>query len=118
MAKFMGLENPVEPDLIVYPNDDDSRVNSICGSVMGGLTSGPVKAVYEPTKYRWVILCIFVIYSASNSMQWTQYTIISNIVVAYYGVNSKLVTWTSMIYMVSYVPLIFPGSWLLDKTVS
>ena len=28
------------------------------------------------------------------------------------------VYWTSMIYMVLYIPLIFPASWLLDKKVS
>ncbi|XP_047984886.1 uncharacterized MFS-type transporter C09D4.1 isoform X3 [Leguminivora glycinivorella] len=67
-------------------------------------------------KYRWVILLLFVMFSASNAMQWTQYTIISDVVSDYYGVPSTLVSWTSIIYMVTYIPLIFPASWLLDKT--
>lgn len=29
-----------------------------------------------------------------------------------------LVDWTSMIYMILYIPLVFPGSWILDKLVS
>ncbi|KAJ9601196.1 hypothetical protein L9F63_000664 [Diploptera punctata] len=67
-------------------------------------------------KRRWLILLIFVLYSMSNAMQWIQYSIISNIICKYYGVDSHAVNWTSMIYMITYIPLIFPASWLLDKT--
>lgn len=76
------------------------------------------KIKYQVYKSRWLMLAFFVAYSASNAMQWVQYTIIQDIVVKYYGVPSHAVTWTSTVYMVTYVPLIFPASWLLDKTVS
>lgn len=69
-------------------------------------------------KRRWAILAIFVFYSASNAMQWIQYSIIANLVMKYYGVSSFAVDWTSMIYMVLYIPFIFPASYLLDKLVS
>ena len=69
-------------------------------------------------KRRWLMLAIFVIYSTSNAMQWIQYSIITNVVMEYYGVASTWVDWTSMIYMITYIPLIFPGSWILDKWVS
>lgn len=36
----------------------------------------------------------------------------------YYGVESQTVNWTSLVYMVVYVPLIFPGAWVMDKMVS
>ncbi|XP_043490525.1 feline leukemia virus subgroup C receptor-related protein 1 [Polistes fuscatus] len=64
---------------------------------------------------RWLILMIFVLYSASNAMQWIQYSIIANIVERYYKVTSVLVDLTSMIYMITYIPFIFPASYLLDK---
>lgn len=35
----------------------------------------------------------------------------------YYGVDSQVVNWTSLVYMVAYIPLIFPGTWLMDKAV-
>lgn len=73
---------------------------------------------YKASNARWVMLAFFVAYSASNAMQWVQYTIIQDIVVKYYGVPGYVVTWTSTVYMATYVPLIMPGSWLLDKTVS
>ena len=44
--------------------------------------------------------------------------IITSILRKYYDISNMAVYWTSMIYMVLYIPLIFPASWLLDKKVS
>ncbi|XP_035910485.1 feline leukemia virus subgroup C receptor-related protein 2 [Anopheles stephensi] len=66
-------------------------------------------------KRRWIVLAIFVMYSASNALQWIQYSIIANIVQRYYNITSTWVDWTSMIFMILYIPLIFPASWILDK---
>lgn len=68
-------------------------------------------------KYRWVVLLLFSISSALNGFQWIQYSIISNIIQRYYNVSSGLVNWMSMIYMVVYIPFIFPSVWLMDKMV-
>jgi FLVCR family feline leukemia virus subgroup C receptor-related protein len=51
-------------------------------------------------------------------MQWLQYSMIKDIVIPYYGVDNIAVDWTSMIYMITYVPLVFPASWFLDKMVT
>ncbi|KAJ8667149.1 hypothetical protein QAD02_008811 [Eretmocerus hayati] len=77
----------------------------------------PPTQVVETKIYarRWAILVIFVLYSASNAMQWIQYSIIGDKITAYYGVSDFAVDWTSMIYMVTYVPFIFPASYFLDK---
>lgn len=37
--------------------------------------------------------------------------------IRYYGVESTTVDWTSLVYMVVYIPLIFPGAWIMDKVV-
>ncbi|KYQ47928.1 putative MFS-type transporter C09D4.1, partial [Trachymyrmex zeteki] len=66
-------------------------------------------------KKRWLILTLFVVYSASNAMQWIEYSIITNIVAKYYNVSDYVVDMTSMIYMITYIPLIFPASYLLDN---
>lgn len=75
--------------------------------------------VEKPKVYpiRWLILFLFVFFSASNAMQWIQYTIISNVIRDYYSVSADWVNWTSIIYMVLYIPFIFPGSYLLEKLV-
>ncbi|KAF2893536.1 hypothetical protein ILUMI_12647 [Ignelater luminosus] len=80
--------------------------------VIGKLPQIEVCKVY---KIRWLILSIFVLYSASNAMQWIQYSIIANVIVDYYGVGFTAVDWTSMIYMILYIPFIFPGSYMLDR---
>lgn len=67
---------------------------------------------------RYAILALFVVYSASNALQWIEYAIVSDHVMKYYGVGSFYVDCTSMIYMLTYIPLITPGSWFLDKYVS
>lgn len=64
---------------------------------------------------RYAMLSMFILLSASNAMQWIEYSIIAHIIHAYYNVEYSTVDWTSMIYMLTYMVLIFPGSWFLDK---
>nr|XP_046268252.1 feline leukemia virus subgroup C receptor-related protein 2 isoform X3 [Scatophagus argus] len=66
-------------------------------------------------KKRWVIVFLFSSYSLSNAYQWIQYGIISNIMMKFYNVGALAVDWLSMIYMLTYIPFIFPVTWLLDK---
>ncbi|XP_053316073.1 feline leukemia virus subgroup C receptor-related protein 1 [Spea bombifrons] len=64
---------------------------------------------------RFAILGVFSLYSLVNAFQWIQYSIISNIFTYFYGLSTDKIDWLSMVYMVAYVPLIFPATWLLDK---
>lgn len=66
-------------------------------------------------KRRWIIVFLFSSYSLCNSFQWIQYGIISNIFMKFYGVDAFTIDWMSMIYMLTYIPFIFPVTWLLDK---
>lgn len=66
-------------------------------------------------KRRWLIVLLFSSYSLSNSYQWIQYGIINNIFIKFYGVDAFTIDWMSMIYMLTYIPFIFPVTWLLDK---
>lgn len=76
-----------------------------------------VEGSYKAYTKRWFILGLFVMYSSSNAFHWIQYSIINNIISRYYGVEAWMVDWCSMIYMVVYIPLIFPASWYLQKQV-
>ncbi|XP_024889434.1 feline leukemia virus subgroup C receptor-related protein 2-like [Temnothorax curvispinosus] len=74
---------------------------------------GPLKLkVY---KKRWLMLAIYMIYTGSNSSQWIEYSIITNIVTRYYGVSSLMVDWTSMSFMAFYAVFIFPASYVTDR---
>ncbi|XP_066272055.1 heme transporter FLVCR1-like [Branchiostoma lanceolatum] len=66
-------------------------------------------------KRRWFMLLLFSSYSLSNAFQWIHYSVISNIIVRYYSVSILAVDWLSMVYMLAYIPLIFPATWTLDR---
>ncbi|XP_013389952.1 feline leukemia virus subgroup C receptor-related protein 1 isoform X2 [Lingula anatina] len=72
---------------------------------------------------RWLILLLFCCFSMSNAFQWIHLNIIGNIILRYYNESlpgdefqqQLAVDWLSMIYMLAYIPLIFPATWLLDR---
>ncbi|KAM3594664.1 uncharacterized protein V6R79_011808 [Siganus canaliculatus] len=84
-----------------------------CSSIPNGETgSAAATRLYNK---RWAIVFLFSFYSLSNAYQWIQYGIISNIMVKFYQVEAFAVDWLSMVYMLTYIPFIFPVTWLLDK---
>ncbi|XP_019727019.1 choline/ethanolamine transporter FLVCR1 [Hippocampus comes] len=64
---------------------------------------------------RFVVLAVFSLYSMVNAFQWIQYGILANVFTQFYRVDNNKVDWLSIVYMVAYVPLIFPATWLLDR---
>lgn len=64
---------------------------------------------------RWGIVFLFSCYSLCSAYQWIQYGIISNILMKFYNVEATTIDWLSLIYMLTYIPFIFPVTWLLDK---
>ncbi|XP_038607774.1 feline leukemia virus subgroup C receptor-related protein 2 isoform X2 [Tachyglossus aculeatus] len=67
------------------------------------------------TKRRWAVVLLFSCYSLCNAFQWIQYGAINNIFMRFYGVSSFAIDWLSMCYMLTYIPLLFPVAWLLEK---
>uniref|UniRef100_A0A336KTF1 Choline/ethanolamine transporter FLVCR1 n=1 Tax=Culicoides sonorensis TaxID=179676 RepID=A0A336KTF1_CULSO len=108
------MDRSTTPEVVVH----DSKSTDLIKPKSPTSEKAPEEATqgeFRVYKRRWIILGLFVLYSASNALQWIQYSIIANIVQRYYNISSTWVDWTSMIYMILYIPLIFPGSWLLDK---
>ncbi|XP_026789510.1 feline leukemia virus subgroup C receptor-related protein 2 [Pangasianodon hypophthalmus] len=64
---------------------------------------------------RWLIVLLFSSYSLCNAYQWIQYGIINNIFMQFYSVSAFAVDWMSMVYMLTYIPFVFPVTWLLDR---
>jgi len=58
---------------------------------------------------------LFSTYSGLNAFQWIQFPIISNIITKFYSVTPEAVDWMSLIYMIIYIPFIFPVTWMLDR---
>ena len=65
-------------------------------------------------KRRFFVLGIFCLYSLSSAFQWIEYAIIMKMVMKYYNASELAVSWTSMIYMLTYIPLMFVATWMLD----
>ncbi|XP_023235905.1 uncharacterized MFS-type transporter C09D4.1-like isoform X2 [Centruroides sculpturatus] len=104
----------------VIPNGSQKPVlrNSLDETTSSEMSSAIPRIVQDDTQLypiRHVMLILFCFYSMSNAFQWIEYSIINNIICKYYDVDGESVNWTSVIYMVTYIPLIFPASWLLDK---
>ncbi|XP_054474586.1 feline leukemia virus subgroup C receptor-related protein 1 [Anoplopoma fimbria] len=64
---------------------------------------------------RFAVLTVFSLSSLVNAFQWIQYSIITNVFTHYYQVANDKVDLLSIVYMLVYVPLIFPATWLLDR---
>lgn len=71
-------------------------------------------AEVRPVGRRWLMLALFFLVTMANGFQWIQFAIISNSVAWFYGVSTQAVQWTSLMYMVLYIPCILPALWFLD----
>lgn len=99
---------------------DPSQIENGVNTEDGQLAQAPQSAEAQPCRVyrrRWLILLLFCCYSLTNAFQWIQYATINNIVSRYWTVSASAIDWLSMVYMVVYVPLIFPATWLIDKKV-
>lgn len=86
-----------------------------------GVTSLSTKANYidrsdiKPTQKRYLILLLFCLHSAINASQWIYLSSITNTVSKFYQVDNMAINWTSMVYMLVYIPLVVPSTWLFEQ---
>lgn len=66
-------------------------------------------------KYRFLILILFTIFSATNAFHWIQYAIIDSSIQKYYETTSFWVNCTSTIYMLIYIIGIIPATYIFDR---
>jgi len=72
---------------------------------------------------RWLILFIFSFISLLSAFNWIEYNIIQDVTIKFYNASlpeneaekNDAVNWFSMVYMLCYIPLVFPAMFLLDK---
>ncbi|KAF4521331.1 hypothetical protein B566_EDAN014710 [Ephemera danica] len=70
---------------------------------------------YTVYQRRWIVLILYVLFCICNAMQWIQYAIISDIIMTYYDVTLSAVVWTSAVWMLVYIILVLPATWLLNN---
>ncbi|XP_046751838.1 uncharacterized MFS-type transporter C09D4.1-like [Diprion similis] len=66
-------------------------------------------------KRRWLQLVLFFILGISSGVHFAQFAIIANITRRFYNVSSLAVEWTVTIYMIEYVTLLIPVSYLTNR---
>ncbi|XP_057588618.1 feline leukemia virus subgroup C receptor-related protein 2-like [Hippopotamus amphibius kiboko] len=74
-----------------------------------------LRAQIKVSRRRWAVVLVFSCYSLCNAIQWIQYAAINNIFMSFYGVSAFTIDWLSMCYMLTYIPLLLPVAWLLEK---
>lgn len=50
-----------------------------------------------------------------KSFQWINLSTITNKVSLYYGVDNIAVNWTSVLFMITFIPLVLPTGWLIGR---
>ncbi|RUS89594.1 hypothetical protein EGW08_002612 [Elysia chlorotica] len=88
-------------------------------------STAPKRESSTPHVYwrRWLMLSLFCVLSFSNAFQWIHLNIIANVIGKFYNESlphsdyerNTAIDMLSMVYMLAYIPLIFPATWLLDK---
>ncbi|CAA2976873.1 uncharacterized MFS-type transporter isoform X2 [Olea europaea subsp. europaea] len=69
----------------------------------------------KPTPKRYFILLMYGICSMEKSFQWINLSTITNKVALYYNVDNFAVNWTSVLFMITFIPLVLPTGWLIER---
>ncbi len=65
-------------------------------------------------RYRWVVLTVFMLINLIMQTLWITYAPITGPAAEFYGVSDLQIGLLSMIFMIAFVPLSIPVSWLID----
>jgi MFS family permease len=69
---------------------------------------------YKLYGYRWVVLVVFMLINLIMQTLWITYAPITGLAADFYGVSDLQIGLLSMTFMIAFVPLSIPVSWLID----
>ena len=69
---------------------------------------------YRLYRYRWVVLVVFMFINLTIQMLWIGYAPITVLAAEYFGVSDLLIGLLAMTFMIAYIPLSIPVSWMID----
>ncbi len=69
---------------------------------------------YKLYGYRWVVLAAFMFINLTIQILWIAFAPITGPAAAYYGVSDFQIGLLSMVFMIAFIPLSVPVSWLID----
>jgi cyanate permease len=65
--------------------------------------------------YRWIVLVAFMFVIAINQLLWITFAPITSSAAAFYGVSNLSIGLLSMCFMIVYIVVSIPASWVIDK---
>jgi MFS family permease len=70
---------------------------------------------YRVYGYRWVVLGVFMFVNLVIQMLWITYSPVIEPAAKYYGVTDSQIGLLAMTFMIVYIPLSIPASWVIDR---
>ena len=64
--------------------------------------------------YRWVVLGVFMFINLTIQMLWITYAPITGLAAKFYGVTDLQIGFLAMTFMIAFIPLSIPVSWVID----
>ena len=64
--------------------------------------------------YRWVVLAVFMFINLTIQMLWITYAPITGPAAEFYGVTDLQIGLLAMTFMIAFIPLSIPVSWVID----
>lgn len=75
----------------------------------------PTSTTFKVYRFRWTILSIYMFLVAVNQMLWITFAPITSDATKYYGVSDIWIGILSMCFMIVFVVVSIPASWIIDK---
>ena len=72
------------------------------------------KTGYKVYGYRWIVLLSFMVIIGLNQLLWISFAPVTSEAAAYYGVSDLSIGLLSLSFMVVYIFVSFPASWVID----
>lgn len=69
---------------------------------------------YKLYGYRWVVLAVFMFINITIQILWISYAPITGPAAKFYGVSDLQIGFLAMTFMIAFIPLSIPVSWLID----
>ncbi len=71
-------------------------------------------AAFRTYPYRWVVLAVFMGVNLTIQTLWIAYAAITGPAAKFYGTTDLRIGFLAMTFMLAYVPLSIPVSWVID----
>jgi len=72
------------------------------------------QTTYKVYRYRWIVLLAFMLVVIMNQLLWITYAPITSSAAAYYQVSDLSIGLLSMCFMIVYIIISLPASWVID----